>query len=94
MPESPEKKKKTKLKGVIPAEVTTAEEFREALENLEEYHRRSHETSTKLSNEFLINLAKDIINQPYFKILADIFEKNPSLLEEVIQEHEQKSSKE
>lgn len=42
MPESPEKKKKTKLKGVIPAEVTTLKAFNEAIENLRKYQENSN----------------------------------------------------
>ena len=43
MPENSEKEE-IKLKGVIPAKVTTAEEFHESLENLKKYYRRSPES--------------------------------------------------
>ena len=95
--------KEFKLKGVIPAKVTTPEAFREALENLREYHRRSPESfadilekdpsfieeikkgegTRQIFNEAFVNFAKNMENQTLFKSLADIFEKNPSLLEEI-----------
>ena len=73
MSDNPEEKE-FKLKGVIPAKVTTAEEFHESLENLKKYRQR-YERQTQIIHETLVNL-------------TDYFRKHPSILEDAVKERE------
>jgi DNA repair exonuclease SbcCD ATPase subunit len=100
MSDNPEEKE-FKLKGVIPAKVTTAKEFRESLENLREYHRRSPESLADIfekhpsfleeikRNERRMQIASEVLAS-----FANYFEKHSSFLEEVMKASEQKLSKE
>jgi hypothetical protein len=100
MSENTNEKKEIKLKGVIPAKVSTPVAFREALENLREYNRRSSESFADILEKcppFLEKLKTDERRMEMAsKILVSFInylEKHPSILEEVMKENEQEPSK-
>jgi hypothetical protein len=76
MSDNPEEKE-FELKGVIPAKVTTAEEFHESLENLRKYRQR-YERQTQIVHETLVNF-------------TDYFRKHPSILEDAVNGHEEQA---
>ncbi|MEK7396953.1 MAG: hypothetical protein AAB116_08460 [Candidatus Poribacteria bacterium] len=98
MSENSEEKKEIKLKGVIPAKVTTPEEFYRAIDDFREYRRRSSENLEDIlekNQSFLDEIKRDKRRiQVFLTSIVDYLEKHPSILEEIMRESEQKFSRE